>query len=89
MRFDLTGKTALVTGAASGIGLATATMLARFGATVAVNHLADDPRGAEAIAALNAAGCQAVAAPATSRSRASARRWCWARSRGSGGSTCW
>ncbi len=52
LRFDLAGKTALVTGAASGIGFATATLLARSGATVAVNFLADDPRGAEAVARL-------------------------------------
>jgi 3-oxoacyl-[acyl-carrier protein] reductase len=42
---DLTGKTALVTGGASGIGLATVEAFARSGATVALNHLADDTRG--------------------------------------------
>jgi len=44
---DLTGKTALVTGGASGIGLATVEAFARCGATVALNHLADDSRGAQ------------------------------------------
>ena len=62
--YDLRGKAALVTGGASGIGLATATMLARAGASVAINHLADDPRGPEAAARLAAAtGARVIAAP--------------------------
>ncbi len=61
--YDLAGKTALVTGGASGIGLSTATMLGRNGATVAVNFLADDARGAETVARLKADGIRAVAAP--------------------------
>jgi 3-oxoacyl-[acyl-carrier protein] reductase len=63
IRYDLAGKTALVTGGASGIGLATATQIARNGATVAINFLADDARGPEAVARLNAEGFKAVAAP--------------------------
>ena len=61
--YDLTGKTALVTGGASGIGFATAKMLAGFGATVAVNFLADDPRGPEAVNKLVDAGGKAIMAP--------------------------
>lgn len=61
--YDLSGRTALVTGGASGIGLATTTMLARNGATVAVNFLADDPRGPEAVARLKADGHKIVEAP--------------------------
>jgi 3-oxoacyl-[acyl-carrier protein] reductase len=60
---DLKGKTALVTGGASGIGLATVEMFARAGATVAVNHLADDPRGAQEIKRLEDAGHRVIAAP--------------------------
>src|ERR1700753_3576925 len=61
--YDLTGRTALVTGGASGIGFATAQMLAGFGATVAVNFLEDDPRGPEAVDKLVAAGGKAIMAP--------------------------
>jgi 3-oxoacyl-[acyl-carrier protein] reductase len=60
---DLTGKTALVTGGASGIGLATVEAFARAGATVALNHLPGDSRGAEQVARLTAAGHRVVAAP--------------------------
>jgi 3-oxoacyl-[acyl-carrier protein] reductase len=52
--YDLTGKTALVTGGASGIGLATATLLAKSGCSVAVNFLAGDARGPAAVAQLQA-----------------------------------
>lgn len=60
---DLRGRAALVTGGASGIGLATARMLAARGCAVAVNALPGDPRGARAVAALRAAGATAVEAP--------------------------
>jgi 3-oxoacyl-[acyl-carrier protein] reductase len=60
---DLSGKTALVTGAASGIGLATVEIFARAGAMVALNHLPDDPRGIEQIERLKALGHKIIAAP--------------------------
>src|SRR5437773_9461345 len=60
---DLTGKTALVTGGASGIGLATVEAFARAGATVALNHLADDRRGIEQIERLKGLGHRVIGAP--------------------------
>jgi 3-oxoacyl-[acyl-carrier protein] reductase len=62
---DLTGRRALVTGGASGIGLATVEALLRCGATVAVNYLAADPRGPVVVEALGRAqgGNRVLAAP--------------------------
>ena len=60
---DLTGKTALVTGGASGIGLATVEIFTRCGATVALNHLSDDPRGREQVGRLQGLGHRVISAP--------------------------
>jgi len=55
---ELTGRTALVTGATSGIGKATAVALAALGASVIV-HGRDPQRGAQAVKEIEATGGQA------------------------------
>ena len=59
---DLKGKRALVTGGASGIGLASAALLARCGATVAINDLPGSENLEKVISALRADGLNVIAA---------------------------
>ncbi|HWA49158.1 MAG TPA: SDR family oxidoreductase [Dongiaceae bacterium] len=56
IKADLSGKVAVVTGGASGIGLATVERLAANGAKVAINDLAGNPRLDAEVARLRAAG---------------------------------
>lgn len=60
---DLRGKKALVTGSASGIGLGTAELFARLGASVALNDLAGNPQLNEQVARFESDGLDVVAAP--------------------------
>jgi 3-oxoacyl-[acyl-carrier protein] reductase len=61
IRYELTGMRALVTGAASGIGYATAELFARSGAVVAMNDLPGEKLAA-ALARLHGQGLQVVEA---------------------------
>jgi 3-oxoacyl-[acyl-carrier protein] reductase len=54
-------RVAVITGASRGIGAATATVLAERGFRVVVNHRASAPQAEEVVAAISAAGGQAVA----------------------------
>ncbi|MGH1360542.1 MAG: SDR family NAD(P)-dependent oxidoreductase [Burkholderiaceae bacterium] len=67
--FDMTGKTAVVTGSSRGIGLAIAHLLAEAGANVVVSSRKADACEA-AVAEITAAGGKAVAVPANISRRA-------------------
>jgi 3-oxoacyl-[acyl-carrier protein] reductase len=59
---DLNGRAVLVTGGASGIGLAAVEAFSRCGATVALNHLPDDARGPAQVERLKGLGHKVIAA---------------------------
>ena len=59
--YGLQGKTVLITGAATGIGRATALLFAQAGARVVVNHLRQDAEAASLVQAIEAASGQATA----------------------------
>jgi 3-oxoacyl-[acyl-carrier protein] reductase len=64
MRISLAGQSALVTGAAGGIGRAIAVALAEAGAAVAVNHLGRAPEADALAARLRSDGAEAMAVEA-------------------------
>jgi 3-oxoacyl-[acyl-carrier protein] reductase len=61
---SLAGRTALITGAATGIGRATALLFAQAGANVAINHLGQAADAQTLLAELKAAGVKAWAVEA-------------------------
>ncbi|MGW3470556.1 SDR family NAD(P)-dependent oxidoreductase [Saccharopolyspora sp. NPDC000995] len=68
-----TGRVALVTGASSGIGTATARLLAERGMSVVVNYLRSGTAAEEVVAGIEAAGGQAMAVQADVREATAAK----------------
>ncbi|MBV8928151.1 MAG: 3-oxoacyl-ACP reductase [Mycobacteriaceae bacterium] len=69
---DLSGRVAVVTGAAAGLGRAEAIGLARAGATVVVNDIESALAGSDVVDQIAAAGSSAVAVPGDISQRATA-----------------
>ena len=60
--FDLSGKTALITGSGQGVGAGIARAMSKQGASIAINDYFPD-RAADMVAELTEKGVNAVAAP--------------------------
>lgn len=73
---SLVGRTALVTGASSGIGRAIAVLFAQAGARVVVNHLGSQPQAQAVVEQIAAAGGQAAAIEADVSQAADVQRLC-------------
>jgi len=82
---DMTGRKALITGGASGIGLATVELFVRSGARVAINDLAASPRLEAEVARLKGEGLDVIAAPGDVGSGDDAARMVEAAARAMGG----
>ncbi|MDE7003792.1 MAG: SDR family oxidoreductase [Oscillospiraceae bacterium] len=73
---DLTGRNALITGSARGIGRAAALLLAQHGAGIIVNDLKETPEGAQTVAQIEAMGGRAAFIAADVADSASTARLC-------------
>ena len=71
---DLTGKTAIVTGASKGIGAAIAKALAAAGAAVAVNYASDKEGAERVVAEITGKGGRAIAVGADVSKQADIQR---------------
>ena len=71
---EIAGKVAVVTGSSSGVGRATAELLAELGASVVVNYNRGAEAAGEVVAGIRSRGGQAIAVQADVRSDADCRR---------------
>ena len=85
---DLTGRVAIVTGAAKGIGRGCAEVLAAAGAHVVVADI-DSENGESVAAAINDQGGSALFVHTDVRRAPPSRRWSQRPSSVGGDSTCW